>query len=179
LLGNYIKVKPLDCHGAVICAHDNTNHEYSFKVPIKIFFTKTTCSLSNNEITLPPISLSDLLAGNAQVEYFPDALKFTCDGGLGMTTSIVNYHFSAVSATNGDYLANELTSADSAKNVGFKIFLNDSLIHVNSDEKRQLLGYNKEMTEASELKLGVQYYKYGNVQPGNVKSSVYIITSYQ
>ncbi|EIR9183673.1 hypothetical protein LXR93_004559, partial [Salmonella enterica] len=26
LLGNYIKVKPLDCHGAVICAHDNTNH---------------------------------------------------------------------------------------------------------------------------------------------------------
>ncbi|EHC77712.1 hypothetical protein LTSEMON_3066 [Salmonella enterica subsp. enterica serovar Montevideo str. S5-403] len=50
-------------------------------------------------------------------------------------------------------MANELTSADSAKNVGFKIFLNDSLIHVNSDEKRQLLGYNKEMTEASELKI--------------------------
>ncbi|MGS9121406.1 fimbrial protein, partial [Salmonella enterica subsp. enterica serovar Infantis] len=73
-------------------------------------------------------------------------------------------------------MANELTSADSAKNGGFKIFLNDNLIHVNSDEKRHLLGYNKEMTEASELKLGVQYYKYGHVQPGNVKSSVYIIT---
>ncbi len=67
---NYIKVKPLDCHGAVICAHDNTNHEYSFKSADKIFLLKTTCSLSNNEITLPPISLSDLLAVNAQVEYF-------------------------------------------------------------------------------------------------------------
>ena len=179
LLGNYIKVKQLDCHGALICANNNTNHEYNFKVPIKISFTKTTCSLSNNEITLPPISLSDLLAGNAQIEYFPNALKFTCNGGLGMTTSIVSYHFSAVSATNGDYLANELTNTDSAKDVGFKIFLNNNLIHVNSDEKRQLLGYNKEMTEVSELTLGVQYYKYGNVQPGNVKSSVYIITSYQ
>ncbi|WP_404948094.1 hypothetical protein [Salmonella enterica] len=89
-----------------------------------------------------------------------------------MTTSIMKLScFCRLKQPYRDYLANELTSAI-VKNVGFKIFLNDNLIHVNSDSKGNCLGHNKEMTEASELKLSVQYYKYGNVQPGNVKRSV-------
>lgn len=185
-LDSYITAKPIACSIAGDCVsnfYDNTNHGYRYYITVIPKFTPTTCTFSNQEISVPEISYQDI-ATNPFTTPTSAQPELRCSSSTGVATSNIHYHFEAISTPDGSgkILQNELgTQPGSAGEIGFMLRNNDQDINFYPSQSFTIAKVSDPLQNSSTFPLNLQlrYASYGNkVFSGRVQSKVKVVVDY-